>query len=137
VVIPSIAYDSTLTVFPAGSDGVTTRGDALRAVRDDLSNSGKLTMLATQLAGKSASAGLKKGDLPERGTLIRGELTWGHHRRFAVDNPGQVLAYYLVNQARAVGLRTQLYGRLLPGATGAVSGAVRRPTPSWRSSASR
>ena len=99
LVIPAIGFDVTGTPGPLTPDGdlFVDRGDSLNVIEDALYASGKVPALASMLLGGAPAP--MAGVLPNSGTLITGEITVGGvTKTFAIDNPGQVLAYALVNR---------------------------------------
>jgi hypothetical protein len=118
LIIPSVAYDFTT---PLTSHSRSASVDLLDS---NFFASGKAPLLAAKLLGKPDSFVLKKGELPNEGTLITGDVTVGTTTRsFAVDTPGQLLAYALVNRdAKLADFGLDYRGSCLR-AGGAVTGA--------------
>jgi hypothetical protein len=128
--IPEVGYSFTGAPTsprdPTGADPFIRRGDAIRAIRDNFYASGKAEIVTARLLGQPDNFVLPKGTLPQDGDLVVGEVTVGSTtKRFAVDNPGQVLAYAIANRgAQPADFGLNYTGdcfRAAPG--GAVSGA--------------
>lgn len=125
LVIPAIGFDFTATP-PAtiGADPFVGRGDSFDVLEDALYATGKVPMLAAALLGTATAPAA--GTLPDLGDLVRGEVTVGGvTKTFGLDNPGQLLAYVLVNRSSSFSDFGLNYddGCFRPAPTGPVAGA--------------
>lgn len=97
--IPELGYAFTSNAVGTPASPFANRADSLRNIRDNLYDSGKAQLLAARLLGKPDDYVLRPGVLPNEGNLLTGSITaGGATKSFAVDNPGQLLAYVIANR---------------------------------------
>lgn len=99
--IPEVNYAFTAAPAPLATavDPFIRRSDSLSALTDNFFASGKAPAVAALLMGRSADFVPPRNVLPTDGKLLTGSLTTGGvTKTFGFDNPGQVVAFLIVNR---------------------------------------